>query len=61
MAPISAAFQAIGWAPEGDVFYDYDSHTPGDGMLGPCLCAAGTCFTASAYGDLDGNGTPAVI
>jgi prepilin-type N-terminal cleavage/methylation domain-containing protein len=60
-APVSVAFQVVGWEPEGDVFYDYDSHLPGDGMLGPCLCPIGTCFTASAYGDLDGNGTPAVI
>lgn len=58
---VSMAFQLVGWEPEGNVYYDYDSHLPGDGMLGPCLCPPGTCFTASAYGDLDGNGTPAVI
>ena len=51
----------MGWAAEGDVFYDYDTHTPGDGMPGACLCLPGTCFSASAYGDLDGNGIPAVI
>jgi hypothetical protein len=60
-APVAVAFGVVGWKPDGNVFYDYDSHTPGDGLAGPCLCLPGTCFTASAYGDLDGNGAPAVI
>jgi len=60
-APIGVAFQTIGFETEGAVFYDYDTHTPGDGMPGACLCAPGTCFTATAYGDLDANGLTAVI
>jgi len=60
-AAVSAAYDLVGWEPEGNVFYDYESHVPGDGMAGPCTCLPGTCFTATAYGDLDGNGTPAVI
>ncbi len=60
-ASVGPAFLTVGWAPEGNVFYDYDTHIPGDGAPGACPCAAGPCFTASAYGDVDGNGTPAVI
>jgi prepilin-type N-terminal cleavage/methylation domain-containing protein len=58
---IGAAFAVVGWKPDGDVFYDYDSHTPGDGAPGLCTCLPGTCFTASAYGDIDANGLWAVI
>jgi prepilin-type N-terminal cleavage/methylation domain-containing protein len=43
-------FAAVGWSPEGDVFFDYDTNTPD---LGGCPCTS--CFTAAAYGDLDGN------
>jgi prepilin-type N-terminal cleavage/methylation domain-containing protein len=59
-ASVGPAFGAIGWVPEGDVFYDYDSHTPTGFGPGACPCT-GPCFTASAYGDVDGNGIPAVI
>lgn len=48
VAPLSAAFAALGWSPEGDVFFDYDSSVPG---VGDCNCTA--CFTATAYGNLD--------
>ena len=44
-------FSALGWTPEGDVFFDYDSRVPG---FGNCTCSA--CFTATAYGDLDASG-----
>lgn len=50
---IDGAFAAVGWKPDGDVFFDYDTATPGP-LGGACLCAAG-CFTATAYGDLDGD------
>lgn len=40
------AFDVIGYRPEGDVYFDYEVNT----------CACPTCFTATAYGDLDGNG-----
>ena len=46
------AFGDLGWAPEGQVFYSY--------MTNVC-CANGLCFTASAYGDVDGNGSPAAV
>ena len=42
----AAAFDVIGYRPEGDVYFDYD-------LNASCGCAG--CFTASAYGDLDGN------
>ncbi len=60
-ASVEAGFAAIGWRPEGDVYYDYDTHIPGDGMAGACACLPGTCFTATAYGDVDGDGNVAVI
>jgi type IV pilus assembly protein PilA len=51
----TTAFGSVGWAPEGDVFYDYDSNTSDLG------CACVSCFTAAAYGDLDGNGVLSVM
>lgn len=41
------AFSTIGFRPEGNVYFDYDVHTD---------CGCVNCFTASAYGDLDGDG-----
>jgi type IV pilus assembly protein PilA len=56
---IDGAFAAVGWLPEGDVFFDYDTSVPGP--LGPgCVCAA-SCFTATAYGDLDGDGLLSMV
>jgi prepilin-type N-terminal cleavage/methylation domain-containing protein len=56
---IDGAFSAVGWVPEGDVFFDYDTATPGLAGL-VCGCAAG-CFTATAYGDLDGDGLLSMV
>ena len=50
---VSTAFAVIGWGPEGNVYYDYDSCTPGPG----CTCACDICFTVSAWSDLDDDGT----
>ncbi len=50
-----AAFASIGWTPEGGVFYDYGLTVTG------CTCAAGTCVTAAAYGDADGDGSTAIV
>lgn len=50
-----AAFANIGWTPEGGVFYDYGLTVQG------CTCAPGTCVTAAAYGDVDGDGLIAVV
>jgi prepilin-type N-terminal cleavage/methylation domain-containing protein len=48
---VTAAFAVIGWTPEGAVFFDYD--TVVDGIFG---CSCTTCFTSTAYGDLDDDG-----
>ena len=56
---IDGAFAAVGWVPEGDVFFDYDTSVPGPLGLG-CVCAEG-CFTATAYGDLDGDGLLSMV
>ena len=45
-------FGELGWAPEGDVYYSYMSHV---------CCADELCFTASAYGDVDGDGAVAAV
>jgi prepilin-type N-terminal cleavage/methylation domain-containing protein len=42
-----ADFQAIGWRPEGDVYFDYEVNTGGPACVG--------CFTVTAYGDVDGD------
>jgi len=54
-ASVGPAFASVGWAPEGDVFFDYDTATPDVPGNALCTCVDG-CFTATAYGDLDGNG-----
>lgn len=46
---IATAFGDVGFAPEGQVRYDYDTN-------GPLGCGCQECFTASAYGDVDGDG-----
>ena len=46
------AFDQLGWKPEGQVFYAYASYTSVSG-LGCGVCDL--CFTAVAYGDVDGN------
>jgi len=46
--PLSAAaFDSIGYRPEGDVYFDYDVNA---------ACGCVNCYTATAYGDIDGNG-----
>ncbi len=45
-AASDTAFATIGFRPEGDVYFDYDSTTG-------CGCTA--CYTATAYGDIDAN------
>ena len=40
------AFASVGFRPEGNVYYDYDVNAA-------CGCTA--CFTATAYGDVDGD------
>jgi prepilin-type N-terminal cleavage/methylation domain-containing protein len=48
-------FAELGWHPEGEVFYSYEANTPLDtGVAKSCNCTL--CFTATAYGDVDGSG-----
>ena len=42
----ATAFDPIGYRPEGDVYFDYEVYTD---------CGCTNCFTATAYGDLDGD------
>jgi len=58
--PIDTAFADVGWVPDGDVFFDYDTATADDPLLGTCTCID-SCFTAAAYGNLDGDGTLSVL
>lgn len=48
------AFSAVGWRPEGDVYYDYIVETGTN-------CPQNDCFTAVAYGDADGDGNLSVV
>lgn len=50
-AASSAAFAGIGWAPEGRVYYAYE--------VNASCCV--DCFTASAFGDVDGNGAASAV
>ena len=43
----AVAFDPIGYRPEGNVYFDYEVYTG---------CGCVNCFTATAYGDIDGNG-----
>lgn len=46
-------FGAFGFSPEGEVFFDYDVNVDNAACLG--------CFTATAYGDVDGNGLTSMV
>jgi prepilin-type N-terminal cleavage/methylation domain-containing protein len=59
-ASIDIAFSAVGWAPEGDVFFDYDTVTWQAPQAATCTCV-GPCFTAAAYGNLDGDAALSVL
>lgn len=54
---IAAEFSGIGWFPQGNVYYDYDTNT--GSFSGSCNCDS--CFTATAYGDVDGDGAVALV
>jgi len=51
------SFDALGFQAEGSVWFVYDVNS----LNGGCACASGACFTATAYGDSDLDGRPAVI
>ena len=48
------AFGALGWAPEGNVHYSYHTNTTEN-------CSCTLCFTATAYGDVDGDNNPSAV
>ena len=56
-AAAATAFSQFGWEPEGGVFYDYATNSD----QGCGACAAGTCMTAAAYGDVDADDTVAIV
>lgn len=49
-AATNTAFGAVGFKPDGSVYFDYEVN------INLAQCPASDCFTASAYGDVDGNG-----
>jgi prepilin-type N-terminal cleavage/methylation domain-containing protein len=53
VAPLTAAYDSVGWTPEGDVFFDYETMVGGQAGCNTCI----GCFTSTAYGDLDGDMT----
>jgi prepilin-type N-terminal cleavage/methylation domain-containing protein len=54
-APSEAAYEDLGWQPEGGVYYAYESNTGAT----PCTCSV--CFTATAAGDVDADGLPSAL
>ena len=57
-AASEAAFSELGWAPEGEVYYSYETNTP-DVPASGCSCAL--CFSATAFGDVDANGLVSAV
>jgi len=53
---ITPGFIALGWKPDGDVLFRYDTNAA-DIDAGCCQ----GCFTATAYSDIDGNGLVAAV
>lgn len=47
------AFSALGWRPEGNVYFDYDVNVEEGSCPG--------CFTVSAYGDIEGDGVLGLV
>ena len=57
-----AEYGGLGYEPEGSVVYSYEVNN----LAADCGCGVGAngealCFTASAYGDLDGDNSLAVV
>jgi len=49
-------FAQVGWKPEGEVFFRYDTNAAD---IDPGCCTG--CFTATAYSDIDDNGLVAAV
>jgi prepilin-type N-terminal cleavage/methylation domain-containing protein len=56
-AASNAAFGVLGFSIEGAAYYSYAVASKGGGGC----CPAGGCFTAAAYGNLDGDPFQAVV
>ncbi len=56
-AALQAAFVEVGWAVEGQVFFDYDTNSQALGLGCTCL----NCFTSTAYGDIDGDNSGSAV
>ena len=52
-AASETAYSQLGWAPEGQVYYSYETNTPEVPGSG---CSCDVCFSATAFGDVDANG-----
>ena len=57
-AASEAAFSELGWAPEGQVYYTYETNTPEVAGSG---CTCNVCFSATAFGDVDKNGQVSAV
>jgi prepilin-type N-terminal cleavage/methylation domain-containing protein len=57
-AASESAYAELGWAPEGQVYYSYETNTPEVPGSG---CTCNVCFTATAFGDVDDNGQTSAI
>jgi len=53
-APSIAAFEDLGWKPEGQVIYAYETNTTAN-------CGCTLCFTATGYGDADDDGLVSAV
>jgi type IV pilus assembly protein PilA len=51
-----AEYSVLGWAPEGEVAYSYEVNAGGSPG---CTCA--NCFTATAHGDVDADGSRGAV
>jgi type IV pilus assembly protein PilA len=51
-----AEYAPLGWSPEGEVAYSYEVNA---GASPGCTCSL--CFTATAHGDVDGDGTRGAV
>src|SRR5262245_41657084 len=51
-----AEYASLGWSPEGEVAYSYEVNA---GASPGCTCS--TCFTATAHGDVDGDGNRGAV
>jgi len=58
---IATEFASVGWVPDGDVYFDYDTATGLDPLGGGCGFCTEACFTATAYGDLDGDSSMSAL